>query len=77
MMVARRATPPTAGIQPQGVRYPQVSLLCTRVSWNGCGAEVATGDSGDAAGMAAGAHPPSININVKRISFRNIAVPRS
>jgi hypothetical protein len=54
-----------------------VSLLCTRVSWNGCGAEVATGDSGDAAGMAAGAHPPSININVKRISFRNIAVPRS
>ena len=34
-----------------------MSLLCTSVSWNGCGAGVATGDSGDAAGMAAGSAP--------------------
>ncbi|MFZ1462928.1 MAG: hypothetical protein WAV60_02660, partial [Anaerolineae bacterium] len=50
---ARRATPPTAGIQPQGQRYPQVSLVCSSTRRSGWGAGVAAG-----CGWGAGCTPP-------------------
>ena len=41
------------------------------------GAGVATGDSGDAAGMAAGVHPVRTSTITRTGSIRNIATPSS